>query len=67
MRFIWAGCLLCVASPAMAGTVVGWGRPPWGVTGGLDAEQKLRDADKQAMLAIRRADGAFLTVVKRTG
>ena len=37
------------------------------VKGGLDAEKKLTDADKQALLAILRADGAFLTVVKRTG
>jgi serine protease Do len=36
------------------------------VKGGLDAENKLREADDEALLAVRRADGAFFTVVKRS-
>ena len=35
------------------------------VKGGLDAEKKLRAADQVALLAVRRADGAVVTVVKR--
>jgi serine protease Do len=35
------------------------------VKGGQDAEQKLAEADDEALLAVRRADGAFFTVVKR--
>ena len=35
------------------------------VEGGLDAEQKLRKSDDEALLAVRRGSDAFFAVVKR--
>jgi serine protease Do len=35
------------------------------VSGGLDAEKKLRAADDEALIAVQRDDGAFFAVVKR--
>jgi serine protease Do len=35
------------------------------VDGGLDAEKKLRAADEEALVAVRRDDGAFFAVLKR--